>query len=78
MLHKETKESTEMDNMQNQNIDSNLDINLIIATFQEKLSQVMTELIVKEATIKQLSLQIQQAEMNKDDFSVPQTTKKEK
>ncbi len=55
MLHKETKESTEMDNMQNQNIDSNLDINLIIATFQEKLSQVMTELIVKEATIKQLT-----------------------
>lgn len=44
-----------MDNMQNQNIDSNLDINLIIATFQEKLSQVMTELIVKEATIKQLT-----------------------
>jgi hypothetical protein len=55
MLQKETKESTEMDNMQNQNIDSNLDINLIIATFQEKLSQVMTELIVKEATIKQLT-----------------------
>jgi hypothetical protein len=43
------------DSTNHQNIDSNLDINLIIATFQEKLSQVMTELIVKEATIKQLT-----------------------
>jgi len=33
--------------------DSNLDINIIIATFQEKLSSLMTELVVKEATIKQ-------------------------
>lgn len=33
---------------------SNLDINLVISSFQEKLTQVMTELIVKEATIKQL------------------------
>jgi hypothetical protein len=49
------KESKNMDNISHQNIDSNLDINLIIATFQEKLSQVMTELIVKEATIKQLT-----------------------
>ena len=55
VVHTETKEPTKMDNMQNQNIDSNLDINLIIATFQEKLSQVMTELIIKEATIKQLT-----------------------
>jgi len=33
--------------------DSNLDVNLIIAVFQEKLSNLMTELVVKEATIKQ-------------------------
>jgi hypothetical protein len=58
--------------------ESNLDVNLIIQTFQEKITQIMTELVVKEATIKQLSLQIQQAETNKDDFSVPQTAKKEK
>lgn len=38
---------------------ANLDINLIIAGFQEKLSQAMTELIVKDATIKQLLLQIE-------------------
>ncbi len=35
------------------NIESNLDVNLIIAIFQEKLSSLMTELIIKEATIKQ-------------------------
>lgn len=35
--------------------ESGLDVNLIISSFQEKLSQLMTELVVKEATIKQLS-----------------------
>lgn len=33
--------------------ESNLDVNLIIAIFQEKLNSLMTELIIKEATIKQ-------------------------
>jgi hypothetical protein len=55
VVHTETEKPKQMDNMQGQNIDSNLDINLIIATFQEKLSQIMTELIIKEATIKQLT-----------------------
>jgi hypothetical protein len=35
--------------------DSNLDVNIIISTFQEKLSSLMTELVIKEATIKQQS-----------------------
>lgn len=35
------------------NGESNLDVNLIIAIFQEKLNSLMTELIIKEATIKQ-------------------------
>jgi len=39
---------------QSNNADSNVDINLIIIGFQEKLSQLMTENIVKDATIKQL------------------------
>jgi hypothetical protein len=53
--------------------ESNLDVNLIIQTFQEKVSQLITELVVKEATIKQLSLQIQQLQNPsvKDDFEVP-------
>ena len=55
VIRKEIENIEKMENAQNQNIDSNLDINLIIATFQEKLSQIMTELIVKEATIKQLT-----------------------
>lgn len=33
--------------------DSNLDVNLIIAVFQEKLNSLMTDLVIKEATIKQ-------------------------
>ena len=61
--------------------ESNLDVNLIIQTFQEKVSQLMTELVVKEATIKQLSLQVQQLQIPsvKDDFEVPaESTKKVK
>lgn len=61
--------------------ESNLDVNLIIQTFQEKVSQLITELVVKEATIKQLSLQIQQLQASsvKDDFEVPaETVKKAK
>jgi hypothetical protein len=40
---------TEQDN------DSNLDIGLVISIFQEKLSTLMTELVIKEATIKHQS-----------------------
>ena len=39
--------------------DSNLDVNLIIQSFQEKIAQLITELVVKDATIKQLSLQLE-------------------
>jgi hypothetical protein len=39
--------------------DSNLDVNLVIAVFQEKLSSLMTDLVIKEATIKQQSIIIQ-------------------
>jgi hypothetical protein len=40
--------------------DQNLDVNLIIQSFQEKLSTLMTELVVKDATIKQLQMQVQE------------------
>jgi hypothetical protein len=53
MINKEEKNILNMENINNQNLDSNLDINIIIATFQEKLSNLMTELVIKEATIKQ-------------------------
>ena len=58
--------------------ESNLDVNLIIQTFQEKVSQLITELVVKEATIKQMSLQIQQLQTPsaKDGFEVPEETVK--
>jgi hypothetical protein len=56
--------------------EQNLDVNLIIQSFQEKLSQVMTELVVKDATIKQLTLQLQQTQ--EGIFQVPETTKKDK
>jgi hypothetical protein len=39
--------------------DQNIDVNLIIQSFQEKITQLVTENVVKEATIKQLMLQIE-------------------
>lgn len=60
-LPKQDKESV-LENKTTNNAEqsnTNLDVNLIIAGFQEKLSQAMTELIVKDATIKQLLLQIE-------------------
>ena len=39
--------------------DQNLDINLIIQVFQDKVSQLMMENIIKDATIKQLTNQIE-------------------
>lgn len=36
-----------------------LDVNILIQTFNEKVASLTTELIVKEATIKQLNTKIQ-------------------
>lgn len=54
--------------MSNQDID----VNLIIQSFQEKISQLTTELVIKDATIKQLMLQMEQP------ASVSQADKKDK
>ena len=48
---------------------SNLDINLIIQSFQEKVTQLTIELVVKDATIKQLSEQIK--ELKKPNWQSP-------
>lgn len=45
--------------------DQNIDVNLIIQSFQERINQLMTEVVVKDATIKQLSVQIQEIESQK-------------
>lgn len=42
--------------------EQNLDINIVIQSFQEKVSQLMIENIVKDATIKQLSSRIEELE----------------
>lgn len=47
--------------------ESNLDINLIIVSFQEKLTQIMTELVVKEAKIKQLTAIIERQKGHQDE-----------
>jgi Fic family protein len=52
MSLEEEKNKLESNNSQQ---DSSLDVNLIIASFQEKLAQLTTELVVKDATIKQLT-----------------------
>ena len=35
-----------------------LDINILVQTFSEKIGQLATDLVVKEATIKQLNIKI--------------------
>jgi hypothetical protein len=55
----EEQETGIMETSQSDINDSNLDVNLIIAVFQEKLSSLMTDLVIKEATIKQQSIIIQ-------------------
>jgi uncharacterized coiled-coil protein SlyX len=40
--------------------ETNLDVNIIIQTFQEKIAQLTTDLVVKEATIKQLNAMLTQ------------------
>ena len=39
-------------------MDNNLDVNLIIQVFQEKLNALMLESILKDATIRQLTMQL--------------------
>jgi hypothetical protein len=59
--------------------DQNIDINLIVQSFQERISQLTTEVVVKDATIKQLTLQLTQTQSQNDGFEIPiESTKKEK
>jgi hypothetical protein len=51
-----TKEVTQVPE---QDDNSDIDINIIIQTFQEKINNLMTELIIKEARIKQQAIIIQ-------------------
>jgi hypothetical protein len=57
--------------------EQNLDINIIMQAFQEKVGQLITELVIKEATIKQLTIQLNLAQASSDAFEVP-TNPKEK
>ncbi len=41
-------------------MNNDIDINILVQTFNEKMAQMMTEIVIKEATIKQLSAQIEQ------------------
>ena len=41
-------------------MNSDLDVNILIQTFNERMSQMMTEIVIKEATIKQMTAQIEQ------------------
>lgn len=59
--------------------DQNLDVNLIIQSFQEKVTQLITELVIKDATIKQLAIQLEQVQSSNDGFENPiESTKKVK
>ena len=54
--------------------DQNLDVNLIIQAFQEKVTQLTMDNIVKDATIKQLTMQLQQKQELSDGFDTPAET----
>lgn len=41
---------------------NDLDVNILIQVFNEKISSLMTEIVVKDATIRQLSSQIEAAQ----------------
>ena len=41
-------------------MNNDLDINILVQTFNERMAQMMTEIVIKEATIKQLTAQIEQ------------------
>jgi uncharacterized coiled-coil protein SlyX len=59
--------------------EQNIDINLIVQSFQERISQLITEVVVKDATINQLTLQLTQTQSQNDGFETPiESTKKEK
>jgi len=53
---------------------NDLDVNILIQTFNERLAALTTEVVIKEATIKQLK-----AEMEKmmEVIRTPKTSKKE-
>jgi hypothetical protein len=59
--------------------DQNIDINLIVQSFQERISQLTTEVVIKDATIKQLTLQLNKTQLQSDGFEAPvESIKKEK
>lgn len=56
--------------------ESNLDINLIVQSFQERIGLLITEVVIKDATIKQLTMQLQQNQEQSDGFDTPAETVK--
>jgi hypothetical protein len=59
--------------------DQNIDINLIVQSFQERVFQLTTEVVIKDATIKQLTLQLNKTQLQSDGFEAPvESIKKEK
>jgi uncharacterized coiled-coil protein SlyX len=56
--------------------EQNIDVNLIIQSFQERINQLLTEVIVKEATIKQLSNKLIELQEVSENFETPQSMSK--
>ena len=53
---------------------NDLDINILVQTFNERLAALTTEVVLKEATIKQLKIEI---EKMMEVIRTPKTNKKE-
>jgi uncharacterized coiled-coil protein SlyX len=56
--------------------EQNIDVNLVIQSFQERISQLITEIVVKDATIKQLSSALQEKSVDNDSFEIPSNNSK--
>jgi prefoldin subunit 5 len=54
-------------------MNNDLDINILVQTFNERMAQMMTEIVIKEATIKQLSAQIEQLPAQQKTIKTTQT-----
>ena len=53
---------------------NDLDVNILVQTFNERLAALTTEVVIKEATIKQLKIEI---EKMMEVIRTPKTNKKE-
>lgn len=61
-----------------QQAEPNLDANLVIQSFQERINQMLADLVIKDAVIKHLNNQIQELNSHLHTLQVKDKKQKEK